>query len=260
MFGQKNRVKVALEEGEVTLGSLTLLQEPAIGEILGLTGFDFLVIDTEHAAADEQTVLAMVRACEAANVTPIVRVRRGEEKELLWALDTGAGGVLVPILETAEQARDIVRFTHYPPVGDRTLCSASRAAGHGTQRGDFTQFLEWFNSSVVTIGLVETPEGLRNLDEIASSGIDILMLGRADLSLKMGLGYAPGHPQVQEAAEDFVDRVTAGGAAAGVLAYSAADALEWIRRGVRFVAYSQPEMILSDAYRQARQAITDGLS
>lgn len=260
MYGQPNRVKDALRDSEVTLGSLTLLQEPAIGEILGLAGFDFLVIDTEHAAADEQTVLSMVRACEAARVTPLVRVRRAEEKELLWALDSGAGGVLVPMVETAEQARDIVRFTHYPPVGDRTLCSASRAAGHGTQRGDFDHFLEWFNDSVVTIGLVETPTGLDNLDEIAASGIDVLMLGRADLSLKMGLGYAPQHPDVEKASQHFVERVTAAGTTAGVLAYSAPDALEWIRRGVRFVAYSQPEMILSDVYRAARQDILSELS
>lgn len=255
MFGQPNRVKDALAEGEVSLGSLTLLQEPAVGEILGLAGYDFLVIDTEHAAADEQTVLAMVRACEAARLTPIVRVRRGEEKELLWALDTGAGGVLVPMLETPEQARDVVRFTHYPPAGDRTLCSASRAAGHGTQRGDFTPFLEWFNSTVLTVGLVETPTGLDNLEAIAASGIDVLMLGRADLSLKLGLGYAPQHPEVEKAAQLFVERVAAAGATAGVLAYSPADALEWIRRGARFVAYSQPEMILSDVYRAARQDI-----
>lgn len=260
MYGQQNRVKDALREGEVTLGSLTLLQEPAVGEILGLAGYDFLVIDTEHAAADEQTVLSMVRACEAARVTPIVRVRRAEEKELLWALDSGAGGVMVPMLETAEQARDVVRFTHYPPLGDRTLCSASRAAGHGTQRDDFVQFLEWFNASVVTVGLVETPRGLDNLEAIAAEGIDVLMLGRADLSLKLGHGYAPQHPEVEKAAQLFVERVTAAGVVAGVLAYSAADALEWIRRGVRFVAYSQPEMILSDVYRAARQDILRELS
>lgn len=260
MYGQPNRVKEALQRADVSLGSLTLLQEPSVGEILGLAGYDFLVIDTEHAAADEQTVLGMVRACEAARLTPIVRVRSANEKELLWALDTGAGGVLVPMLETPEQARDVVRFTHYPPLGDRTLCSASRAAGHGTQRGDFPKFLEWFNASVVTVGLIETPLGLDNVESIAGEGIDVLMLGRADLSVKLGLGYAPHHPQVEEAANHFVERVKEAGAAAGVLAYSVQDALQWIRKGVRFVAYSQPEMILSDVYQAARRDIQQELS
>lgn len=255
MYGQPNRVKEALRKGELSLGSLTLLQEPAVGEILGFAGYDFLVIDMEHAGADEQSVLAMVRACEAAGVTPLVRVRRAEEKELLWALDSGAGGVLVPVVETAEQARAITRFTHYPPVGDRTLCSATRAAGHGAQRRDFPRFLEWFNDSIVTVGLVETPTGLDNLEAILAEGIDVLMLGRADLSLKLGLGYSPEHPEVEKAADQFVERVIAAGAVAGVLAYSPADALGWINKGVRFVAYSQPEMILSDVYRAAREDI-----
>jgi len=96
MYPRPNRIIKALNGGEIALGSLTLLQEPAIGEILGANGFDFLIIDMEHAAASEQTVLSMVRACEAANVTPLIRLRRVEEKELLWALDTGAAGWCCP--------------------------------------------------------------------------------------------------------------------------------------------------------------------
>ncbi len=251
MFPQVNRIRTALADG-YALGSLTLFQEPAVGEILGALGYDFLIIDTEHTGADEQSVLAMVRACEAARVTPLVRVRRVDEKEMLWALDTGAGGLVLPMVETAEQARDVVRFSLYPPRGDRTLCSASRAAGHGTQRPDFPKFLEWSNDMVLTICLLETPSALENLEPIVAEGVDILMLGRADLSVKMGLGYAPNHPKVQEATRDFVQRTTAAGAVAGVLAYSVEDAREWLDLGARFIVFSQPEMLLSDAYRTAR--------
>ena len=255
MYPRRNRVTSTLREGKIALGSLTLLQEPAIGEILGGIGYDFLIIDMEHAGADEQTVLTMVRACEAANVTPLVRLRRVEEKELLWALDTGAGGVVLPMIETAEDAREIFRLSHYPPVGDRTLCSAARASGHGTQRHDFGKFLEWSNDSIATVCLIETPRGLENVEAIIAEGIDVLMLGRGDLSVKMGLGYAPNHPSVLAAARDFVRRVADAGAVAGVLAYTAADAREWIELGARFIVYSQPEMVLSDTYRAARDAI-----
>lgn len=251
MYPRPNRVTTALRENRLAMGSLTLLQEPAIGEILGSIGYDFLIIDMEHAGADEQTVLTMVRACESANLTPLVRLRRVDEKELLWALDTGAGGVVLPMIETAEDAREIFRLTHYPPEGDRTLCSAARASGHGTQRHDFGKFLEWSNQSVATVCLIETPLGLENVEAIIAEGIDVLMLGRGDLSVKMGLGYAPNHPLVLEAARKFVSRVVAAGATAGVLAYSAKDAKEWIDLGAKFLVYSQPEMVLSDTYRAA---------
>jgi len=258
MYPRRNRVAEKLKQGGRALGTLTLLQEPAIGEILGGIGYDFLIIDMEHAAADEQTVLTMIRGCETADVTPLVRLRQVDEKDLLWALDAGAGGVVLPLIETAEDAQRIMAMSHYPPQGERTLCSASRAAGHGTLRHDFGSFLGWANDNVTTVCLVETPLGMENLEAIVAEGIDVLMLGRGDLSVKMGLGYAPSHPDVLEAAREFVERVVAAGGTAGVLAYSPDDAREWIRRGAAFIVYSQPEMELSNAYRAAFQGISEG--
>ncbi|TXK18671.1 HpcH/HpaI aldolase/citrate lyase family protein [Homoserinibacter sp. GY 40078] len=255
MIGTTNKVVTALKGGEVALGSLTLLQEPAVGEILGRCGYDFLIIDTEHAAADEQTVLAMVRAAQAASVTPLVRLRNADHKQILWALDTGAGGIVIPTVESGDAARALVEASFYPPRGKRTVCSATRAAGHGTARGDFSEYLDWAAENVVTIALVETVRGMEALDDILASGIDVVMLGRADLSLDMGLGYAPWHPDVMAASEKVVERALAAGVVPGVLAYSPEEARSWIAKGVRFVAYSQPEMILSDTYRSAIEAI-----
>lgn len=257
MIGHTNRVGAARREDRVALGSLTLLQDPAVGEILGRLDYDFLIIDTEHAPADEQTVVAMVRAAQSVNVTPLVRIRHPDPKEILWALDTGAGGVVVPIVESGDHAKALVDAAHYPPRGRRTVCSATRAAGHGTSRRDFQEYLRWASENVVTVALVETRRGMEALDEILASGIDVVMLGRADLALDMGLGYAPWHPEVAALSHDLVERALAAGVTAGVLAYSPVEALEWIERGVRFVAYSQPEMILSDTYREARDAIRE---
>ncbi|MGC4806275.1 HpcH/HpaI aldolase family protein [Micromonospora sp. DT233] len=255
MYPRPSRLAATLREGGVALGSLTLLQEPALGEILGCLGYDFLVIDTEHAAADEQSVLSMVRAAGSAGTTPLVRLRRIEEKDLLWSLDSGAGGVVLPLVETGEQAAEVVRLTRYPPTGDRTLCSAARVAGHGTARGDFDSYLAWAAENTTTVALVETPTGLTNLDDILAADLDVLMLGRADLSVKLGLGYQPTHPEVDKHAVAFVERVVAAGRVAGMLAYSPQEARRWIALGVRFVVYSQPEMLLSTAYRQAREEI-----
>jgi 2-keto-3-deoxy-L-rhamnonate aldolase RhmA len=255
MIGSTNKVARALRGGEVTLGSLTLLQDPAIGEILGRCGYDFLVIDTEHAGADEQTVLAMVRGAQAAGVTPLVRLRNSDHKQILWALDTGAGGIVVPTVESGEQARALVDAAFYPPRGKRTVCSATRAAGHGTARRNFNEYLEWAAENVVTVVLVETVRGMEALDDILASGVDVVMLGRADLSLDMGLGYSPWHPDVMAASDRVIEAALAAGVTPGVLAYSPEEARQWMEKGVGFVAYSQPEMLLSDAYADAAAAI-----
>ncbi|WP_165818063.1 aldolase/citrate lyase family protein [Microbacterium sp. Gd 4-13] len=255
MIGSTNKVVAALKAGEVALGSLTLLQDAAIGEILGRCGYDFLIIDTEHAAADEQTVLGMVRGSQAANLTPLIRLRSADPKQILWALDTGAGGIVMPTVESGEDARAFVNASYYPPRGRRTVCSATRAAGHGTARGGFSEYLDWAAENVITVALVETKRGMDALDDILASGIDVVMLGRADLSLDMGLGYAPWHPEVMAASELVVERALAAGVVPGVLAYSPEEARTWIAKGVKFVAYSQPEMILSDVYRSGIEAI-----
>lgn len=252
LFPQPNRVQEKLRRGEAVLGSLTLLHDPGIGEILGGAGHDFLIIDMEHTGADAQSVLAMIRAAEAAGITPLVRIRHVEEKEVLWSLDTGAGGLVLPLVETAEDADRIRRLVHYPPHGERTLCSAARAAGHGTARHDFNAYFAWARESLTSVCLIETPRGIDELDKIADTGVDVLMIGRGDLSVKLGLGYAPRHPDIDQISIDFARRVNAAGRAAGILAYSSEEARKWLDHGYRFIVYSQPEMILSDAYRQAR--------
>ena len=132
-YPRPSRLAEVLRDGGVALGSLTLLQEPAIGEILGALGYDFVVPSTPRPTS---------RACWRwsgrpawRRATPLVRLRRIEEKDLLWLLDSGAGELVLPLVETGAQAVEAARLTHYPPVGDRTLCSAARAAGHGTARG-----------------------------------------------------------------------------------------------------------------------------
>lgn len=246
-----NRAKELLDRGEVTYGSLSLIPEPAMAEIVGGAGFDFFIIDTEHVAIDGSGVASMVRACQAAGVGPLVRVRQAEEKTLLWTLDAGAQGVVVPLIEDAPTAQRAVDLCRFPPDGRRTLCSASRAAAHGLHRPDLDIYLQHSNANTLVVGLIETPAGLSNIEEIAATEIDVLMVGRADLSLAMGLGYAPGHPAVVQASEEALKATISSGTAAGILAYSVEEARKWVDFGCRFVVYSQPEMILADHYRSA---------
>lgn len=248
----RSRVRV----GERVFGTLSLLPEPALPEIAGAAGYDFFVCDTEHVALDGQGLAHVVRAARSAGIAPLVRVRHVEEKTFLWTLDTGAEGIVVPLLEDGETARLAHELSRFPPGGRRTLCSASRAAAHGARRGDaFPAYLAEANERTLLVGLIETPRGIDNLDAILAEEIDAICVGRADLSLKLGHPYAPRHPEVTAAALEVVQRTVAAGRAASMLAYDLEDARFWLDAGCTFLIYSQPEIVLSNHYRDALAAL-----
>lgn len=248
-----NRTKQVLLDGGVAFGSLSLLAEPAVGELLGATGYDFLVIDTEHVSVAGRDVETMIRGCESAGITPLVRIRSlDDEGEVLATLDAGAQGIVVPLVPDRGTADAAVAMTRFPPQGRRTLCSATRAAGHGAYRDDMRPFLDHVNEQMLVIGLVETTEGVANAREIVRSGMDVFFVGRSDLSLSMGLGYQPNHPDVVEASRRVLGEALDAGKAAAIIAYDLEQAEQWIDFGCTFVVYSQPEMVLSAFYRDGR--------
>lgn len=250
-------LRETLRSGRPAFGSLTLLPEPALGEMLGAIGYDFLIIDTEHSALDGAGLLAMIRGANAGGLAPLVRIRNLEEKEILWVLDAGARGVVAPLVADGASARRLNDFCKFPPEGARTLCSATRAAAHGALRDHLSGYLGKENEEIVTVALVETPEGVERIDEITAEGVDVVMVGRADLSLKMGFGYAPRHPAVVEASEHVLRRTIRAGKVAGVLAYSAEEGRRWLDFGCRFIVYNQPEMVLTEHYRRALQSLRE---
>jgi 2-keto-3-deoxy-L-rhamnonate aldolase RhmA len=252
----RNRALQKLRSGDTAIGTLSLIPEPSLPELAGAVGMDFFVIDTEHAAADDRSVQNLIRAAEAAGVTPIVRSRWVEEKTLLWILDSGAQGLMLPLIEDAESARRAYLLSRYPPAGERTLCSATRAAGHGAYRRQFESFVSHVNGEMLLIGLLETPKGVANARAIAREGFDVLIVGRADLSLKVCGRYAPADPRIVETTQRVLREVMAEGKTAGVLAYDVEDAKRWIDFGCKFIIYSQPELLLAAHYADALAALS----
>lgn len=255
MLMKPNRTKTKLAAGEAAFGTITMIPEPSFPELLGAADYDFIAIDMEHSAADGRTIENMIRAAQSVDITPLVRVRHIEEKTLLWVLDSGAEGIIVPMLENAAMARTAYRLTRYPPEGDRTLCIVTRAAGRGAHRRDFPTFVEHVNRETMLVGLLETPEAVENAREIAMEGIDAFVVGRADLSMKMGYHYAPGHPKVIDATKRALGAVIEAGKSAAVLAYDVEDAIRWMEFGCRMIFYSEPEHLLAAHFADALQAM-----
>lgn len=229
-------------------------------EIMGWAGYDFVVIDTEHTASCEHKVQDMVRAAQASGITPVVRVRQSADisQPIGLAMDMGARGVMVPMVESGDQAEIIASAAKYPPDGSRTLCVATRGAEWAARRNEFDSFAKARNSEAFTVALVETRPGIEHARAIAEAGIDIIVVGRADLSMSVGARYSPASAEVLEATHAAVQAVRGAGAIAGILAYDVADAHQWIEAGCRFIMLSEPEQILSLFFRQALDAMKKG--
>ena len=183
---RRNRLKSALTAGTRCTGAWLFSGSPAAGEILGLQGFDALVIDQEHTPNGPETTIAQMRAIEAAGPTTVlVRVPDGESRTIKMALDSGAEGIVVPTVESAEEARAIVAACRYPPDGRRGAHhTIARAADWGRSS---LEYLRRYRAELLIIAMIESERGLNAAADIAGvEGIDMLFLGPLDLSASLG--------------------------------------------------------------------------
>jgi len=189
------------------------LPVPALAEVIGRTGFDFLILDGEHGYFSPERIEECLRASDSVNLPTIVRIPEINSCHIQAALDAGARGVQVPAVETAKQARTIVEASHFPPHGKRGFGSTTRAAGYGfIPRSDVTQRAE--DSTVVI--QIETRCGVENLTEIlAVDGIDMVFIGTSDLSLDYGYS-SPADPAMLPLLHQTIRNIRGAGKACGL--------------------------------------------
>ena len=172
---------------------------------MGWTGFDFVLIDTEHTPVDVGATLNVIRACDLTGMTPIVRVYENSPALICKVLDNGAQGVTIPHISTAEQAEAVVRAIKYPPLGDRSTCPHIRATHFGLL--SWKEYYQKANENTLVILLVEGEEGIRNIPAILKTrGVDIIFFGPVDFSQSIGLSSFGDfeHPKVYAALKDLV--------------------------------------------------------
>jgi 2-keto-3-deoxy-L-rhamnonate aldolase RhmA len=172
-----------LDRGDACLGTQAALLDPAVMEIFGAAGFDFVAIDTEHAAHSPVTVRAMLQAAAGTAAVAIIRLLRLNAGEIGRYLDLGAAGILCPFVNTADDARELVAASRHPPLGTRSW-GPRRAAGYGLENGDYeTLALE----SIICLAMIETAEAVANIEQIASvDGLTGVVVGPIDLSISLG--------------------------------------------------------------------------
>ena len=243
----RNTFKDALAAGGLQTGLWLALSDPYAAELCATCGFDWLLIDGEHAPNDLRTTLGALQAVAPYPAHPVVRVPKGDDALIKQVLDIGASTLLVPMVESAEQARQLVRAMRYAPQGIRGVGSAIARSARWTQ---YPQYLHEANERICLLVQVESVEALAQIDAIAAvEGVDGVFIGPADLSASMGHLGEPAHPDVRAAIDAAIGRILAAGKAPGVLTVDEALARHYIAIGARFVAVGVDATLLARATR-----------
>ena len=240
-----NSFKAALLDGRPQIGLWLGFAEPYLADLSARAGFDWLLIDGEHAPNDIRSALRQLQAIAPTASHPVVRLPVGDVVLIKQALDIGAQTLLIPMVETAEQAAELVRATRYPPRGIRGVGAAlARASAFGTI-GDY---LATADEQICLLVQIESVTALAALDEIAAvEGVTGIFIGPADLAASMGYLGNPGAPAVQLAVTTALARIRALGKAAGVLTSDQDFAERCLQSGATFVAVGSDVGLFTNA-------------
>lgn len=239
-----NRTKARLQAGETVYGCFNSLNEPRLVELYGYQRWDYMVFDGEHASLEPRDVENLTRAAQLMGFTPLVRATTNAQPTILRYLDTGAMGVIVPWVNTPQEAEAVVRAVKYFPRGLRGL-AGSRAADYG-QTMPLSEYSAQANAETLVVVQCESPTAVENAAAIAAiDGVDVVFVGPTDLSQSMGLTGQTEHPDVIAAIDRVIAAVTPAGKAVGIMVRSAESAIFWRERGVRFIATSMEGLIVS---------------
>ncbi len=237
--------RARLTEGKPLLGTLITLTSLETAEILAATGFDWIWLDLEHSPLGPLEAQAVMQAVSG-RTDVIIRVPLNDEIWIKKVLDTGASGILVPQVNTAEEARRAVRFSKYPPVGTRSV-GVSRAHAYGT---NLQGYLENANQSLAVIVQAEHILAVEHIEEIAAvEGLDAVLIGPYDLSASMGIPGQVESPEVQAAIRRVLDVCRSRGLPAGIFAATGERARAFVEQGFTLVGAASDTLLLDQAAR-----------
>jgi 2-dehydro-3-deoxyglucarate aldolase len=239
-----NSFRQKLRDGKTLIGCWSALSSSVAAEIVGYAGFDWLLVDGEHAPNDFQTFIAQLMALKDSPSAPVVRPQWAEPVMIKRLLDIGFYNFLMPFVESGDQARAVVAATRYPPEGIRGVGTAHRSNRYGYEADYFGRI----NDNICVMVQIESSKAMANLDDIAGvAGVDGLFVGPSDLSAALGHFGQPSHPEVARAIERIVLVGRAHGKPTGILAPVEKDARRYLDMGMTFVAVGGDVGLLKSA-------------
>jgi 4-hydroxy-2-oxoheptanedioate aldolase len=237
---------------EVLAGTWLNLGSSVTAEIAGRAGFDWLLIDLEHGSGDEAHLLGQLQAISATEAVGIVRIAWNEAPRVKRTLDLGPSGIMIPYVNTAEEARRAVAAMRYPPEGVRGAARFTRAAGFSQE---FDRYFAEANANLLTILQIETPQAVEQVEEIAAvEGVDVLFVGPLDLSVGLGIPQQYDHPEFRAALRRVSDAAQRAGKAAGILLASADQIAPTVADGFTFLAVGSDGGMVAAGMKSLRSA------
>jgi len=244
-----------LREGELVLGQMVLeLFTSGIGPMLAACGLEFVIFDMEHGRCDIGLLSEMIASCRGSEIVPLARVPDVNFAPLSRVLDLGARGVMVPRVESRQQAEEIVRQLKYAPQGQRGV---ALGVAHDLYRAGSPEFFAKANDEIIVILLLETATAFENLDEIISvPGVDVAWMGHYDLTVSMGIPAQFEHPKFLAAMDALVAACQRHGVAPGFLPPTPESAVHWINKGFRMISLGSDIGVFLDGVRKFRAHVT----
>jgi 4-hydroxy-2-oxoheptanedioate aldolase len=242
---RRNACKERLKAGRKVLGCWTALGSAPVVELLGFAGFDYLLLDHEHGLGDLSSLVGQLQAMAATPATAVVRVQWNDQVVLKRVLDAGAEGVMIPLVETADEARAAVASCLYPPKGRRGAASSSaRASNYGMA----SNYVATCADNLLVILQIESEKAVQNIDQILKvEGIDVMFIGPYDLSGTVGQLGNLKHPRVAELIDRAERAILASGIPMGTVPHPGCTALQMFERGYSFVNAGSDVSRLRDA-------------
>ena len=254
---RKSKIKSKMKNREVVMQVMLRLPEPAIAEVMAMSGVDFITIDGEHFGFNEETLLNLIRAVNLHGAKCMLRVSELNPSYISKVMDFGITGVLVPHVETYEDAKAIVDAVKFGPVGKRGFCPISRANHWGMYMGP-QEYAAFANENTVIALMIETKAGIENLDEILTiAEIDTISIGPSDLSNSYGYPGEVSHPVVQAAMKSAEEKIMASGKSLCTLAYTAQAAQQALEKGIRHLHLGSDLQILTHNVQQLVGAVKE---
>ncbi len=251
-------LKEQLTDGRIAIGCFVKHPSPGIAEVLGLLGWDFVVIDGEHGPIDRLACENTVRAAQLGGAAAIVRVPAIDRAPILQALDSGAQGIHAPLVGSSVDAEAAVALAKYAPEGTRGLAGV-RALSYGMV-GSIAEHVARVNEQSLVVCQIENVAGLEAVDEIcAVPGVDVVFVGPTDLGQSLGVVGQRDHPDLVAAIERIADAALDSGKLLGILVSDEADAARWIAQGARYICFNIENLLRASSQRilAAVEAATD---
>jgi len=251
----KNYLLDKLNSGQSVLGTWVMMPSALTVDVIASTGIDFVIIDREHGPISFETAQEMAMACESRGVSPIMRVGDIERSFIQNALDVGMHGIQVPNVDTKQNAIDVVKFSKYPPVGDRGFSPFTRAGDYSLRNA--TKLTQKANSNTAVILNIEGKDAVNNFDEILEvEHADIYFVGLFDLSKALGIPGDVSNPIVIDALAGIIEKANKAGKFVGTIATTKEKMVEFLEMGVKYMVYLVDCEILRAGYEDVVELFT----